>query len=351
MTKKQLMAYMENVLALEGAIQQYREANDAIEKTKLCLCCPTTIKEPVHSEAEKKRFGAPFIVKFFGFFGEIDPPGFGLFALILILIFFLYCFLQCIVMKIPIKSIIVTFVLANIVIDVLRAISIRYKNHAMKNKNDKENLQRDALYQRACGLESDRLSEEKQKKQELSDTSRSIENSIRTLRTQLYTLYGKNILHPSFRGAVTVSYLYKSLSAGVADRLEGPFGAYAQYLNDERANLIIERLDAIVIRLDRIAENQTRQLKILNEMYGTLTDIHRSLDKLCVGMENLSRQVQSLTQAQYDANTYLGSISNELKQISSSIDVVSLNSHVQALNEYRTRIEEGVNSYYLEYPA
>lgn len=357
MTKNQLMAYLENVLALEGALQQHSEAANQINEVVQCLEQPVTIGKPYLPSAKKERLNGLLLTKYFT---SLQDVGGNIF-----LDLFLGLSFPCVVLiiigvvseilgnpwQMAVKTTVIIAAAMLIGIDIIRFFVLINKNQKLIAENEKENLNRIECYDKALTMEEKRLKQESDQKNELAVISTDITNAFHNLQAQLDNLYQKNILHPDFRGFVTVTYLYKYLSAGITDKLEGPNGAYAQYLNDERTNRILRRLDDITAQLRQIAINQTRQLEMLSAMHHTFMDIHSSIDRLNIGVQNLAQQVHNLTTSQCEAATYLHSISGQLAQISSSVDTVALNAHVQALNNYRTSIEAGVNAYYMEYPA
>lgn len=147
------------------------------------------------------------------------------------------------------------------------------------------------------------------------------------------------------------SYLYKYLAARICTQLEGPDGAYAQYLQDERTNRIINRLDRIVSMLTCITSNQRVQIGLLNQINHTLTDINQNIGCLNQSLASIQKELSQLVNKQIDANTYLSKISGQLNSLSADINVTALYSQAAALNQYSAAIESGVAAYQLAYPA
>lgn len=213
-----------------------------------------------------------------------------------------------------------------------------YKSHAKKidlaMKTDAERCQRD---QKALG--------------DLCRVAASIANNVSHLQAKLDGLYAQNVIFPDFRGNVPTAYLYKYLAARICTQLEGPDGAYAQYLQDERTNRIINRLDRIVDMLTCITSNQRVQIGLLNQINHTLTDINRNIGCLNQSLASIQQELSQLVNKQIDANTYLSKISGQLNSLSADINVTALYSQAAALNQYSAAIESGVAAYQLAYPA
>lgn len=203
----------------------------------------------------------------------------------------------------------------------------------------------------AMKTDAERCQRDQKLLDDLCRVAASIANNISHLQAKLDGLYAQNVIFPDFRGNVPTSYLYKYLAARICTQLEGPDGAYAQYLQDERTNRIINRLDRIVSMLTCITSNQRVQIGLLNQINHTLTDINQNIGCLNQSLASIQQELSQLVNTQIDANTYLSKISGQLNSLSADINATALYSQAAALNQYSAAIESGVAAYQLAYPA
>ena len=196
----------------------------------------------------------------------------------------------------------------------------------------------------------DRCKNEIEKANELERFQVSLAKGVEHMSSQLNDLYQMNIIFPDFRGNVQTAYLYKYLASGICTELTGPNGAYAQYLMDERTERIVHKLDIIIKQLSQVIINQYSQMHIMSQMYNTLLSTEEELGAVNQTLGDIKREVNKLVENTVDANQYLNDIGKKLIHIGNSLDVTAVNTYVQAMNQYRVEIENGVSSYYLKYP-
>ena len=153
-----------------------------------------------------------------------------------------------------------------------------------KPSEDRDITDADESYKRIL---KDRNTELK-KQQNLLAYCEKTESEIAPLeakaRQELNELYTQNLIHPKYRNFVAVSQICEYFETGRCDTLTGPNGAYNLFEAELRANVIIIKLDNILEKLDDI---KSMQYMIYEAIMTT--------------------------------NSLLGSISNELSQVTDAV--------------------------------
>lgn len=351
MVYDQLLEYVGNVALLENAIAQQKDILQKIDARCGCLGKPAWIREPEKGKPYQDKYRLLcFEYDWFDNVGMFFGCFFGYLFWIVIIAYCLEANLRLgfgRLFLICLCSIIALFV----VIEIIRAFIIRSKNKKVADRVSSRNQSAQNQYELALQTDAQRCQRENDMIAELSRVFISINDNVSHLQAKLDGLYAQNVLFADFRGLVPASYLYKYLAARICTRLEGPDGAYAQYLQDDRANRIIRRLDQLSVQLGQIAANQRVQIGLLGQINHTMIGMEQSLGSLNNSLTKTQQELSRLVNAQVDANTYLDSIGGQLNRLSADVNVAALNSHVMALNQYRTAIESGVSAYQLTYPA
>lgn len=347
MVYDQLLDYVGNVALLENAIEHQKGILQKIDARCGCLGKPAMIGEPRLGTAKKEHF-MPFLCGDTDFEDSLwKKIGFYLFYLFFLLLG------ATIIGAIIGASVMIYFVVLLIIflIDLIRASRIHSRNRKEANSVSGTNHSAQKQYELALQTDAERCQREKDMIAELSRIYASIADNVSHLQAKLDGLYAQNVIFPDFRGVVPISYLYKYLAARICTRLEGPDGAYAQYLQDDRANRITSRLDQISAQISQIAANQRVQIGLLGQINHTMIGMEQSLGNLNNSLTQTQQELSRLVNVQVDANSCLNSIGGQLNRLSADVNVAALNSHAMALNQYRTAIERGVSAYQLTYPA
>lgn len=345
MVYEQLLEYVGNVVLLENAIAQQKDILQKIDARCGCLGKPARIGEPRLETASKEHF-IPILC---GKSHFLDSLWIKIFRYL----FFLFCLLLGTTI---IGAIMGTYYYRDVLfivflIDLIRASKVHSRNRKEAKSVSNTNQSAQNQYELALQTDAQRCLKEEGMIADLRRISSSIADNVSHLQARLDGLYAQNVIFPDFRGVVPASYMYKYLAARICTRLEGPDGAYAQYLQDDRANRIISRLDHISAQISHIAVHQQVQIGLLGQISHTMAGMEESLGNLNNSLTQTQQELSRLVNAQVDANTYLSRIGGQLNSLSASVDVAALNSHAMALNQYRTAIESGVSAYKLTYPA
>ena len=146
----------------------------------------------------------------------------------------------------------------------------------------------------------------------------------------LQTLYGENILHHSFRNMIAVNQIREYIEMGVCSELEGPNGAYAQYLLDIRTNRIcgsIEDLKKVISSsLSQIISSQSALMKELKAVNINISNAATTLNHQFYQLSQDMLSAQSANEA-----TLADSISRaelRLGEIGKAIDNIDHNQYV-----------------------
>ena len=100
-----------------------------------------------------------------------------------------------------------------------------------------------------------------------------LDNKAKESADCLQVLYSRNIVHPKYRGFVSMCSLYEYIDTGVCSELEGDSGAYKWYDQMVIARRIITRLDVIIQQLSTIRDNQY-------ELFIAIQANQRKLDRI-----------------------------------------------------------------------
>lgn len=202
-------------------------------------------------------------------------------------------------------------------------------------------------YRQAQKNEAMRLLKEDTILGELQHAATSICENIDSLRTVLKQHYNMNVVYSTYRNMIAVTQLMEYIESGVASTLEGSHGAYAQYLQDIRANRICSKLDDISRQLDLITQNQTKLATLLSNIVKIVGEIDETLGQNLKTVQNIESKLSGMEHSMFEANEYLKLVLPELNRIADSTHITAFNSKVIALNDYR---QAEISSWRLEYP-
>lgn len=226
-------------------------------------------------------------------------------------------------------------------------------------------------------LEADRIAHEEDAlmRVELKKIREGFCNRIQELKIKLEGHYNIGILYPSFRNWVAVSQIYEYIASGISFRLEGADGAYAQYMNDVRINLVcssIEQLKQTVIQglgaisnmqhviAEEIKENNIRLKSIenglasmhnelsirLNDIYSATLDVGSDIQHMT---STISDQLYSLKRVANNMEQGIDSINKGIDNVNISCRTTAMNSAIINFNQYLDMKSRGVDGYYSIY--
>lgn len=186
-----------------------------------------------------------------------------------------------------------------------------------------------------------------------------IDVKLDELRDKLWEYYNKGPIYQSYHNLVAVTQIYEYLASGIASELEGPNGAYAQYMNDVRAERICSDLEKIRSDMnrgfERMAANQQLLCSELKSVNRALSEVNQSCYNLSSGMAATTRQLNMLAisanQMRQDVSTEIKRLHEGLSTISEDTRLIALNSATMGLNQYLDMKARGVDAYYTTYLA
>ncbi|MDD5897904.1 MAG: hypothetical protein PUD63_09610 [Clostridia bacterium] len=340
MDNKQLVEYMGHIVLLENAIQSHKKILHIMQERSSFLGMPAKIEKPILEEPILKDYDFwGFTLFFIGLIGSIIG---------IAIYFSLSSIAQINIAQMKWLEIISISCLC---IGLFACLLRKNGNTRMKKETEEKNQNKQGQYDQAIQMDRSRCNKEEEIRIDLSSCASALAKNLSELQARLDNLYNQGIIFPDFRGIIPTTYMYRYLASGICTGLEGADGAYAQYLQDDRANRIVHRLDAISNLLAKIQLGQQAQLRLLSNIQFTLSGIEQSLGAIHQSINQIQQQVSDLVNIQVDANTYINGIGKQLNRIANEVDMAKINSHVIAMNQYRASIEQGVDAYCLKYPV
>ena len=204
------------------------------------------------------------------------------------------------------------------------------------------------------------LQQHKQEKCEQMRQQRiKLDVKLDELREKLWDYYNSGPIYQSYRNLVAVTQIYEYLASGIASELEGPNGAYAQYMNDVRAERICNDLEKIRTDMNngfkRMSANQQMLCGELKSVNRVLGEVNRSCYNLTNGMAVTTRQLNMLAisanQMRQDVSADIKRLHEGLSNISEDTRMIALNSATMGLNQYLDMKSRGVDAYYTTFLA
>lgn len=165
------------------------------------------------------------------------------------------------------------------------------------------------------------------------------------LENELQQLYDRNIIHASFRNIVAVNQIREYLDMGVCEALEGPTGAYAQYLQDVRTKRICDSIsdlkETLVTAMNAILMSQAT---LVQELQTT----NRNITQMNVNLTNGMNAIHDdLIEAQ---RTSADQIDRCFEQANKKIESVEKTLATETYNQYIALRESNVRQYLLKQP-
>lgn len=183
---------------------------------------------------------------------------------------------------------------------------------------------------------------------------KEIEGAIQTnvfvaerIKQELQQLYSRDVLHVSFRNMVAVNQIREYLDMGVCDALEGPTGAYSQYLQDVRVNRICTSIDelkrSLLHALNQIAMNQSILVSEMRKMNENINQMQASIDQGFAGIQ------QQMNRAQQMAAVQTSQLENRFAEMNTQLEGIHNALSASAHNEYVALRETNVRRYLKKY--
>lgn len=170
----------------------------------------------------------------------------------------------------------------------------------------------------------------------------SIKNNLIYKKKQLENvrerLYSANIIYPDFRNLVAVSQILAYLEMGIADTLEGPNGAYKEYLKDIRVGRICNKLDDLQMEI----RNGFRGFQ--NVLLKEMRISHQKIDQFS------SKFTENMNEMMDTINNASNSISSVTAQCCNRFDKLDQTVNTMAWNQYIFECQNTANSIRIQIP-
>lgn len=175
------------------------------------------------------------------------------------------------------------------------------------------------------------------------DTAIQKQEAFRTeAQSRLNHLYEMNILYPSFRNLIAAYQIREYLQMGICETLDGPTGAYAQYMLDVRTERICTSIkdlkDSLVSAIHSLQSTLVHELRVINT---NIDEISHSLDENFNKLNTSIVSMQNATSAQLDAH---------FTEANHHLSVMSQNISSAAHNQYIQQRLQNVDTYLLRAP-
>ena len=190
------------------------------------------------------------------------------------------------------------------------------------------------------------------------------------IKKELEKIYARNVVYPTFRNMVAINQIYEYLAMGLCDSLEGPTGAYSQYIEDLRTNKICDSIDMLRESMEsgikHILMGQSHVVKELQsvknnisslggQISGSISRLGLRIDSGFAGLDDSLRGMQSELSANRDAisgatlaiQTGMDS-SNAV--VAGQLDEIKKLTYASAHNEYIALRETNIKNYLLKNP-
>lgn len=168
------------------------------------------------------------------------------------------------------------------------------------------------------------------------------ENLRDNAQDQLTKLYSINVIYPSFQNLIAAYQIREYLKMGICDALEGPTGAYAQYMEDVRTaricNSIIDLKNSLTSAIHGLQGTLARELRQVDDNLTALrSEMGSSMNSLTTQMQ----QMHAATAAQLE--THFNEANRHLTRMGENIAISAHNQYI----EQRLR---NVDAYLLKMP-
>lgn len=163
-----------------------------------------------------------------------------------------------------------------------------------------------------------------------------------TVQKKLRKLYSQNILYPSFQNLIAAYQIREYLKMGICDTLEGPTGAYAQYMNDVRTARVCDSITDLKRTLTTAIHGlQGTLARELQQIDSNLTDIRGEMSTSINRLTNQMQQMQNASSAQLDA--HFSEANRQLRTLNENVAVAEHNRYIE-------RRLQNVDTYLMKLP-
>lgn len=332
MDKQALLAYLDAVCDAESAVQACEDAIVVYNAQRQALSYPTAPTEPTKSDASIHVKDTPMgwipgivigIVISWNLFVNTSS----------LIIFFITFFIIF-----PVSTVIIATIIAG---------TINHMIAKFKQSGEQEDL--DSKYSTAYQEYQVNLGTHQANVHIVDRISASLSSSIQkqttlrdTSKTKLQELYSMNILHPSCQNLIAAYQIREYLQMGICDTLDGPTGAYAQYMNDVRTaricNSITDLKRSLTSALHSLQSTLVHELRTVDSnLSGLRSDMSASMNDL----NNRMQQMHNSTHAQLESHH---AEANRL------LSRMNENASVMAHNQYVEQRLRNVDTYLLKVP-
>ena len=184
----------------------------------------------------------------------------------------------------------------------------------------------------------------------LDETRGQIMNKWSDINRKLIEHYSNGPIHKNFQNLVALTQIYLYLDSGIATELEGPNGAYAQYMNDVRTSKICDSLEQIRKDIKNgfsmIAQNQRM-------LYESLEEGKRAISVLSDKIQDIGEGIEAQKQLQ---ESCLAELKNGMRTINTEVHCmtkkqseIAMNTAMISLNQYIDMKSRGIEAYYSTY--
>lgn len=209
---------------------------------------------------------------------------------------------------------------------------------------------------------------ERQNRRVLQENRDQLNERKNSLQKQLREWYDNGPLYPSFQNMVAVTQIFDYIASGIATELEGPNGAYSQYMNDVRTAKICDNIETLRKDLlqgfEALGEIQYMMVEELRQSNEKLVDVDNSIQFMNDDVIDYMSDLRSIAK---DSNNYMNDMSGKLaameknttaigsmtynlvgisEDIRSSSQVTALNSSMVRLNQYLDMKSRGIDGYW-----
>lgn len=334
MTKEQLIAYLDAVCDAESAVQLCDETIILYSDKKQALAPAISPHEPTPISVIKPSSRA-FISCFPGGLMYLSPVLFFVFYVIITLSGY------------DGLSIVPAFFLAICIGPLLVYFYLKFCEQSDYNKKEqeafKQNKERQKHYASLLAA-YDKTKQLRMSTVALLDKAIQIKEDEKTeLQKRLNQLYDMNILYPSFRTLIAAYQIREYLQMGICETLEGPTGAYAQYMLDVRTDKICTSINdlktAVTSAIYSLQSTLVSELKVIN---SNIDQMNNSLDTNFSQLNSSIISARNITSAQLDAH---------FSEANHHLSVMSQNISSAAHNQYIQQRLQNVENYLLRAPT
>ena len=150
----------------------------------------------------------------------------------------------------------------------------------------------------------------------------------------LKQIYAKNMIHSNFHNMIAVTQIRDYLDMKICEQLEGPTGAYSQYLNDVRANRICGSIaqleDTMKKGFSQMYAAQASIMRAIRETNSSISEMSTSLNSSLSNMQQNLLDAQRASADQMQA--HLSQANQHLSSINSTLNNAAYNEYI-ALKE------------------